>query len=107
MARIKINGRYAGTVWTSPGEIDITGLVKNRNNHLEIEVANLWINRLIGDEAEPWDGITAGKWPEWFLDGTPRPTNRLTFTTHRYYRKDDQLSRSGLLGPVTIKALRR
>jgi len=103
IARVTLNGRDAGTIWTAPWQADITGLLKNRNNVLEIEVANLWINRLIGDEAEPWDGVTEGKWPEWFLNGTKRPTSRYTFTTHRYYKTGDPLSESGLLGPVQIE----
>ena len=103
IARVRLNNRDAGTVWTSPWQVEITGLLKKKNNLLEIEVANLWINRLIGDEAEPWDGVTGGKWPDWLLNGTKRPTNRYTFTTHRYYKKGDSLSESGLMGPVTIE----
>jgi len=103
IARVRLNNRDAGTVWTSPWQVEITGLLKNKNNLLEIEVANLWINRLIGDEFEPWDGVTGGKWPDWLLNGTKRPTNRYTFTTHRYYKKGDSLSESGLMGPVTIE----
>lgn len=82
-------------------------MVKKRHNHVEIEVVNLWINRLIGDESEPWDGVTGGKWPEWLLDGTQRPTKRYTFTTHRYYKKDDPLVESGLIGPVTVEVIKR
>ena len=65
-------------------------------------MANLWINRLIGDEKFPDDGIKNGKWPEWLLNGSSRPTGRYTFTTHHYYKKDDPLMPSGLLGPVEI-----
>ncbi|MBK7710368.1 MAG: hypothetical protein IPJ37_05030 [Bacteroidales bacterium] len=63
----------------------------------------MWINRLIGDEFQPWDGVEDGKWPEWLLNGTNRPTKRFTFTTHRFYGKNDPLSQSGLIGPVTIR----
>jgi hypothetical protein len=60
---------------------------------------------LIGDEKEPWDGITDGKWPEWLINGKQRPTKRYTFTTHRFYKKDDPLYESGLIGPVLIKQI--
>ena len=103
IARVKINGKVAGVVWTEPWRVNVTGMIRKRCNLLEIEVANLWINRLIGDEANAWDGIRDGKWPEWLLSGTPRPTKRYTFTTHRYYKKGDTLSESGLIGPVTIE----
>ena len=106
IARVRLNNEDAGTVWTSPWQVNISGLLKNRNNLLEIEVANLWINRLIGDEAEPWDGVTDGNWPDWLLNGTKRPTNRYTFTTHRYYKKNDIPVESGLMGPVWIEFYR-
>lgn len=103
MGRVNLNGHDLGILWTAPWQVNITGILKENGNKLEIMVTNLWINRLIGDEKEPWDGVTDGKWPDWLLNGTNRPTKRFTFTTHRYYKKDDPLSGSGLIGPVTIK----
>jgi hypothetical protein len=103
LGRIKLNGHDLGILWTAPWQVNITGMLKEKGNELEIIVTNLWINRLIGDEFLPWDGVTEGKWPEWLLNGTLRPTKRYTFTTHRFYRKDDPLAESGLIGPVSIK----
>ena len=62
------------------------------------------MNRLIGDEALPDDGVKDHKWPEWLLNGTPRTSGRYTFTTHHFYKKGDPLVESGLMGPVTILA---
>jgi hypothetical protein len=104
MARVKLNGIDFGVVWTTPLQVNITSALKKKGNLLEIEVANLWMNRLIGDEALPDDGIKDHKWPEWLLNGTPRTSGRYTFTTHRYYKKGDPLVESGLMGPVTILA---
>jgi len=87
MARIRLKREGSGVVWTAPWQVDITRVVKDRGNRLEIEVANLWPNRLIGDEFEPDDGVRDGKWPDWLLNGTPRPTKRFTFTTYHYYKK--------------------
>ncbi|MFH0761361.1 MAG: glycosyl hydrolase [Bacteroidota bacterium] len=107
LARVTMNGKELGTVWTAPWRVNITGALKKKDNHLEIEVANLWINRLIGDEAQPWDGIEKGRWPGWLLNGTPRPTGRYTFTSYRYYKAGDPLSSSGLIGPVTLEGRRQ
>jgi hypothetical protein len=105
LGKVKLNGKDLGVLWTAPWQVEITGNLKMKDNDLEVQVANLWINRLIGDEAEPWDGIEDGKWPAWLMKGTPRESKRYTFTTHRYYKKDDLLTESGLTGPVTIKEI--
>jgi hypothetical protein len=102
LARVKLNGEDLGVVWTAPWRVRITDAVRDKGNRLEIEVVNLWINRLIGDESEPWDGVEAGRWPAWLIEGKPRPSRRYTFTTHRFYKKDDPLVESGLLGPVRV-----
>lgn len=107
LAKVRLNGEDAGILWTNPWETEITGMLKEKENLLEIEVINLWINRLIGDEAEAWDGIENGRWPDWLIKGEQRPTRRYTFTTHRYYKKDDSLSPSGLKGPVRILSVAR
>ena len=106
LAAVSLNGKDLGTVWTSPFHVRITGVIRRTNNKLKIDVANLWVNRLIGDESEPWDGIENGKWPEWLINGTQRPSRRYTFMTHRYYKKGDPLVQSGLTGPVRIEILK-
>jgi hypothetical protein len=105
MARVKLNGKDLGVVWTAPWSVDITKAVKKKGNRLEREVVNLWPNSLIGDENLPNDGINNGQWPEWLKAGTPRTSGRYTFTTYRHFRKDSPLLESGLLGPVSIKSL--
>ncbi len=103
MARVRLNGQDLGVVWTAPWKVDITSAVKQKNNQLEIEVANLWPNRLIGDERLPNDGIKNGKWPDWLLKGEKRTSGRYTFTTYNPYKKESPLLKSGLIGPVTIQ----
>jgi hypothetical protein len=102
LARVKLNGKELGVVWTTPPRLPLTSGLKKKGNHLEIEVANLWVNRMIGDENEPWDGVVDEKWPEWLLKGQPRPTKRYTFAPYRFYKQGDPLLPSGLLGPVLI-----
>ncbi len=113
MAQVILNGRDLGVVWCAPWRVDATEAIKPAGNELEIRVANLWINRLIGDEQEPADaeyaaGGNLARWPEWLLKGTPRPAaGRLTFSTWKHYGQDSPLPPSGLLGPVTIRRERR
>lgn len=106
MARVSLNGKVIATLWTSPWRIDITSYLREGRNELVIEVVNLWVNRLIGDEYLPYDGITEdGKWPQWLVDGKMRTSGRYTFATTREYancKESDCLSESGLLGPVRI-----
>ena len=49
MAKVKLNGRYIGGVWTPPYTIDATPYLKTGRNEVEISVVNNWKNRIIGD----------------------------------------------------------
>jgi hypothetical protein len=108
IARVRLNGRGLGVVWCDPWRVDITGTAKANGNQLEVTVANLWPNRLIGDERLPADceygsGGNLARWPEWLVKGQPRPSSgRYTFSTWKHFDKDSPLLPSGLLGPVTI-----
>lgn len=84
LARVKLNGRDLGIVWTAPWQVEIPqGLIKEQGNALEIEVANLWPNRLIGDATLP-------------------PDQRRTKTNVGTYNSEKNGFRSGLLGPVQV-----
>jgi hypothetical protein len=107
MARVKLNGKDLGVLWKPPYRVDVTGVLKDGANELEIEVANLWINRQIGDEQLPEDSTrkpkgTLDAWPDWLLEGKPSPAGRIAFTSHRLWRKDDPLAPSGMIGPVRV-----
>jgi hypothetical protein len=108
IARVRLNGQDLGVVWCAPWRVEMTGFAKRRGNRLEVTVANLWPNRLIGDEQQPADceygrGGNLARWPEWLVKGEPRPSpGRYTFSTWKHFDKDSPLLPSGLLGPVTI-----
>lgn len=82
VAEVRVNGQAAGIVWFTPYRVDISKLVKPGENSIEVKVANLWVNRLIGDQ-QP--GAT-----------------KVTFTAAPTYRPDAPLRPSGLIGPVTL-----
>jgi hypothetical protein len=108
-ARVRLNGRDLGTLWKAPFRVNVAGIARAGTNRLDVEVTNLWPNRLIGDDRLPpdveWRGEQLAKWPDWLVQHKPRPnTGRVTFTTWRYYTKDSPLLESGLLGPVTLQS---
>lgn len=53
LAEVFVNGKSAGVLWKPPFRTDITSLVKPGANELKIEVMNLWINRITGDQNLP------------------------------------------------------
>ena len=108
MARVKLNGRDLGVLWKPPFRVMVTGVAKPGDNALEVQVVNLWVNRMIGDEQLPEDSErnpdgTLKAWPQWLLEGKPSPSGRYTFTSWRLWKKDAPLQESGLLGPVTLQ----
>ncbi len=102
LARIHVNGKDMGVVWTAPFQLKMTDAVVTGENRIDIEVANLWPNRLIGDEQFSDDGIKNGHWPDWLLKKQIRTSGRYTFTTAKFYKQDSELLKSGLIGPVRI-----
>jgi hypothetical protein len=103
LARVRLNGRDLGVVWTPPYRVEVTGLLKARDNTLEISVANRWPNRLIGDAQYPGADIKDKRWPAWLLKGEARTGKRYTFTNYDPYTTASKLLPSGLLGPVVLR----
>ncbi|MCA0230417.1 MAG: glycoside hydrolase [Bacteroidetes bacterium] len=83
IAEVIVNGKNVGTVWKKPFKIDITSVVKEGDNTLQINVTNNWVNRLVGD-------------------AQPDVKQKTTFTTMPFYRKDSPLLPSGLVGEVKV-----
>ena len=116
LAQVTVNGKTFEPMWRPPYRLDITDAVKGETLDLEICVANLWANRLIGDDREyapdcEWKGmvrrgtkeIGIKEIPQWVKEGKPSPTGRHTFTTWKHWDKNDELQPSGLIGPVKLR----
>jgi len=89
MAVVTLNGHRYPLCWTPPYELDVTGRLTDGKNKLEIEITNLWPNRLIGDAPLP-------------------QSKRLTKTNINKFEAADAeklLRVSGLLGPVQLKLI--
>ena len=108
IAKLWINNTEVGILWKEPFVADITSHAKTGNNELRIEVTNLWVNRLIGDEYLPVENEYhkqhrfIEKLPEWYVNNQPKPGERITFSVWHNIEKTDPLLESGLLGPVKI-----
>lgn len=86
MASVKINGQQLQVIWSAPFRFNLNPYIKVGTNHLEVEVVNMWPNRLIGD-------------------GKLQHSQRLTKTNINKFDAPDAekyLRVSGLMGPVEV-----
>jgi hypothetical protein len=82
---VKINGTIVDTLWKHPYATPVSKFLKPGINQIEIDVTNLWHNRLVGDVGKP-------------------DSERVTRTNIQdRYRKNMPLIPSGLIGPVMIR----
>ena len=83
IARVRINGQPAGTLWSPPYRFDITPLVQPGVNRLSVEVTSTWFNRLAYDA-----GLDEKARKNWTINGPAKGSVPVP---------------SGLLGPVTVR----
>ena len=86
LADVTLNGLPLGVAWKVPYRVDATSALRTGPNKLAINVTNLWVNRLIGDQQ-------------------PDVIRKYTFTTFKPYTANSPLLPSGLLGPVQILSI--
>ncbi len=87
IAEVIVNDKNLGVVWKKPFKLDVTGALKAGENSIQINITNLWPNRLIGD-------------------AQPGVKEKTTFTTMPFYRADSPLLPSGLMGPVKVNSVK-
>ncbi len=98
VAEVSLNDQAAGVVWMRGQELNITRLVREGVNRLEVQVTNTLINRVSGLTGPPpvpeelRDRLGKG------VNDTPQAMARLIGF--------EPLPRSGLLGPVMIHPLK-
>jgi hypothetical protein len=83
LAEVFVNDKPLGVLWKPPYRVDITHAVQPGANKFEVQVVNVWKNRLVGDQKLP-------------------AASRLTWTFYPFYKAGDSLVESGLLGPVRL-----
>lgn len=82
VAEVRLNGESAGIAWTPPFRVRLPATLKSSGNVLEIDVVNLWRNRLIGDAGLPKEKRLA--------------------RTNIPFKSTLPLTPSGLIGPVRL-----
>ncbi len=119
IAEVRVNGKNCGIAWKTPYRVEVSDALKAGENRIEVTVANLWVNRLIGDQRFPDDhqwttetgstakgmGLTAI--PDWVLNNTERPVKeRTAFYAWKWphMKTEKPLLSSGMLGPVKLIA---
>ena len=84
IAHVKLNGKKIGGLWTAPWKLNISDHIKNGENSLEIEVANLWVNQLVKDASK-----------------VKKQSDTWMLIDHSY-DENSPLPPSGLIGPVRL-----
>ncbi len=82
VAEVLVNGKSAGIAWFPPYRVNVGALVHPGSNQVEVRVANLWVNRLIGDQQPGAEQIARVAAPTYLPNAPLRP--------------------SGLMGPVQL-----
>jgi hypothetical protein len=87
MAQVSLNGKDLGVTWMAPYRLHTKDHLLSGVNRLEIKVVNVWRNRMAGDMDLPAE-------------------QRFTTYTVADLRQGEELTPSGLMGPVSIEVIR-
>jgi len=90
-AAVVLNGHQLGYAWMPGQRFNISGMLVEGDNALEITSANVYRNRLIGDLIQ--FGEIKSVWT--------------TSPVENFLNKDMKLQESGIAGPVTITKIKR
>jgi hypothetical protein len=108
VARVCLNGKELGVVWTAPWRVAVVDAMKAKGNQLEIDVVNLWPNRLIGDGLLPKDQRRTKSNVRLYDTPLPHDVDLYHSDPEAAMRQktgvSPKLLSSGLLGPVRLIA---
>lgn len=82
LADVTLNGQPFRTLWRPPYRVNISEVLKEGYNTIEVVVTNCWLNRLIGD-------LQFG-------------ARKYTWAPYVDWNAETPLLPSGLIGPVTL-----
>jgi len=85
IAEVTVNGKEFDVIWKKPYKVNITNAVKPGENKVEVNITNMWVNRLIGD----------------LQPGATKYTG-----SSQTYQANSPLKPSGLIGPVVIETVK-
>ena len=105
MARVRLNGKDLGVIWCAPWRTDITEVLKAGANQVEIEIANRWTNRMIGDKQPADSAVRTVVAPPGFMGGQTFKAGRYTYCLDNLYHLKSPLLPSGLIGPVQLMSM--
>jgi len=91
LAEVRLNGKKLGIAWKPPYVVKATSVLQ-MENLIEIEVSNVWKNRLIGDS-----DLSQAERVTWVADDGIRKNPVL--------QPHSPLATSGLLGPVVLRSM--
>lgn len=91
VAEVYLNGHRVQTLWSAPFKTDVTPYLQEGINYLVVEVANVMVNRLIGDAKGIYGDLK-------------RTHSNITKAPNAWMtpHKDAELIPSGLMGPVLL-----
>lgn len=101
VAHVYVNDVDCGTVWCAPWRVRIPDGTLAQHNRIVVRYTNNWTNRLVGDcDLDPADRVTTSCLQ--LLKGGRVKPNGKTLNVYSGYCSEDELQKSGLLGPVEL-----
>ena len=96
MARVILNGKDLGILWTKPCVVDVTDALVNGANKLTVDITNTWNNRIVRDMQLPKEQRVS-----WFVHygEYPKAGDKNGFLIRSV---DYNLRDAGLIGPCQI-----